>query len=195
MYLRRTEFLLLTELTRPRFDAYARRDQLPLSADDGVTSRYSVFEAFLQIAINDLCDDPKQESRSAAKATVCAVAPTLAARWQDIVASAADPALPEIVWVRLTHKHSDEGPRLSNLVGTADEVGAAIALTPDFRKIDGGSATACAAILIRRANEQAIELPEDFFSARPTFVTEDDTAVDALWSRAVADAAAKREAV
>ena len=194
MRIRRIELLKLTGLTRERFDEYAKQRQLPLSNDDEV-SGYTVFEAVLQIAVDDLCDAPKQERRSAAKVTVCAVAPALAGRWQDIAASAADPALPEIVWVRLTHKHSDEGPRISNIVGTVEEVGAAIALTPDFRKIDGGSATACAAILIRRANEQAIELPEDFFTATPTFVTEDDAAIDAMWSRAVTAAAAKREAV
>ena len=185
----------LTGLTRDRFDSYLKASQLALSNDDDEASGYTVFEAFLQIAVDDLCDEPKQERRGSPKATICAVASALAARWQDIVASAADPALPEIVWIRLTHKHSDEGPRISNIVGTVDEVGAAIALTPDFRKIDGGSATACAAILIRRANEQAIELPDDFFTATPTFVTEDDVAIDDMWSRAVADAEAKREAV
>ncbi|WFU14423.1 hypothetical protein [Bradyrhizobium sp. CB3481] len=191
MRIRRTELMKLTGLTRDRFDSYAKARQLALSNDENEPSGYTWFEAFLQIAVDDLCDEPKQERRSSAKATICAVGPALAARWQDIVRSAADPKLPEIVWVRLTHKHSDEGPRLSNVVGTTNEVAAAIALAPDFRKIDGGSATACAALLIRRADEQAIELPDDFWTATPAFVVEDDAAVDAMWARPIEASVAK----
>jgi hypothetical protein len=184
MRIRRTELLKVTGVTRECFDTYAKKKHLPLSNDES-DAGYSWFEAFLQIAVDDLCGDPKQERRSAAKATICAVGPALAARWSDIVRSAADPTLPEIVWVRLAHKHSGEGPRFSNIVGTTNEVGTAIAFAPDYRKIDGGSATAYAAILIRRADEQAIEIPAEFWTDTPNFVADDDATVDAMWARAI----------
>lgn len=185
--LRRNEFLRLTGLTNERLDGYARRDQLPWSIADEL-SGYSWFEAFLQLVIEDLCGKPKLERRAAAKATACAIAPALAAHWHAIVNSAEDATAPEIVWVRLTHKHSEEGPQLSNIVGTTTEVGAAISFLPDYRKIDGGSATACAAIMIRRAGEHAIEIPDDFWTTAPTFIADD---AEGMWARAIEASVAK----
>ncbi|WP_457093679.1 hypothetical protein [Microvirga sp. P5_D2] len=57
--LSRAEFLLLTDLTRPRFDARARRDQFPfLVADeyDGVQGRrlYTAGHALLTVVVEDL---------------------------------------------------------------------------------------------------------------------------------------------
>ncbi|TKV73299.1 hypothetical protein FDV58_37735 [Bradyrhizobium elkanii] len=184
----------LTGLSRERFDALARRDQLPLSKHVGEEATgFTWLEAVLQIATDDLCGEPKHESRSAAKNTVVAVGPAIAARWQDIVASAADQLLPEIVWVRLTHRHEDGTPQHSNIVGTQAEVGAAIASLPEARKIDGGSATASAAILLDRAEKNGFVIPDEFWTEAPIFIADDDSAVRDIWSRAV-DEAAKRKA-
>src|SRR4051812_17602826 len=107
MRIRRTELLRLTGLTRERFDQYANAGQLALSNDE-TDPGYTWFEALLQIAIDDLSDAPKMERGSATKEPICAIAPALAARCFDIVNSAEDPTLPEIAWVRLIHRHSDE---------------------------------------------------------------------------------------
>lgn len=193
MRMRRLEFITLTGLTRERFDAHARRDQLCLWRHVGEdVSGFTWFEAFLQIAADDLCDEPKHETRAAAKSALSAVAPVLASRWKDIAASAADPLLPEIVWVRLTHRHDDRGPRCSNIVGTQAEIADAIENLPEFRKIDGGSATACVAILLDRAAKKGFVIPDEFWTDTPTFVTDDDGVVGDMWSHAVDEAAQRK---
>jgi hypothetical protein len=189
MGLRRVDFIAVTELTRERYDNNARRDLLALSKDTaGERGGFSWFEAFLQIAIDDLCGGPKLENRSAAKETIVAAGPAIAKRWPDIAASAADPSLPEIIWVRLTH--ADEFGMLgrTNLVGTNLEVGAAMAAAPTIRQVDGGSATACAAILLKRAEAKGFIVPNEFFTDVPTFVADHDDAISAMWATSVAGA-------
>lgn len=190
--LSREEFCKLTGINSVEaMKSRSRRGQLPV-AQDGEQRKshgYSFFDAFLTVLADRLAGPGAGMTASAAAAVARDIAPALAARWVDIITSAAFlDGSDEIEWLHVSHP----GEGSTTLVGTIAEVAAQ---RKDGRPtLDGvsGNATRVAWEMIHQAEKHGISIPEQVWTEAPPVAALGYETTGSLWLRAIDEAAQRK---